>query len=65
VEEGSFVDAKILKTEGKPDLRRMLIPIGPVAVFGVTHLFSLPLKLRLVIFLSLFLLLVVTQLGNL
>ncbi|HET8854574.1 MAG TPA: aldehyde dehydrogenase (NADP(+)) [Salinimicrobium sp.] len=34
LEEGSWVEAIISNAEGKPDLRRMLIPIGPVAVFG-------------------------------
>ncbi len=50
VDEGSFVyvphittitdhcrDARIVKQEGKPDLRRMLIPIGPVLVFGTSN----------------------------
>jgi len=35
--EGSYVDAIISKTEGKFDIRRMLIPIGPVAVFGASN----------------------------
>src|SRR5262245_52179627 len=40
VKEGSFVDARIdtalpdLKPLPRPDIRRMLIPIGPVVVFG-------------------------------
>ncbi len=40
VREGSWVDARIDRAQPgrrpipKPDLRRMLIPIGPVAVFG-------------------------------
>ncbi len=43
VKEGSFVDARIdtampdRKPLPKPDLRRMLIPIGPVAVFGASN----------------------------
>jgi alpha-ketoglutaric semialdehyde dehydrogenase len=43
VREGSFVDARIdtalpdRKPLPKPDLRRMLIPIGPVAVFGASN----------------------------
>lgn len=35
--EGSWVDARIDNGEGKPDLRRMLVPIGPVAVFGASN----------------------------
>src|SRR6185437_15552127 len=43
VKEGSFVDARIdpalpdRKPLPKPDLRRMLIPIGPVVVFGASN----------------------------
>jgi alpha-ketoglutaric semialdehyde dehydrogenase len=43
VEEGSFVDARIdvalpdRKPLPRPDLRRMLIPIGPVVVFGASN----------------------------
>lgn len=37
LEEGSWVEAIITNGEGKPDLRRMLIPIGPVAVFGASN----------------------------
>jgi alpha-ketoglutaric semialdehyde dehydrogenase len=43
VKEGSFVDARIdtalpdRKPLPRPDLRRMLIPIGPVAVFGASN----------------------------
>ena len=43
VREGSWVDARIDHGEGdrkrrrKPDVRRMLIPIGPVAVFGASN----------------------------
>lgn len=43
VEEGSWVDARIdhaipdRQPVPKPDLRRMLIPIGPVAVFGASN----------------------------
>ena len=33
--EGSWVDARI--DTGKPDVRRMLFPIGPVAVFGASN----------------------------
>lgn len=43
VREGSWVDARIerpqpdRKPAPKPDIRRMLIPIGPVAVFGASN----------------------------
>jgi alpha-ketoglutaric semialdehyde dehydrogenase len=43
VEEGSFVDARIdtalpdRKPLPRPDLRRMLTPIGPVVVFGASN----------------------------
>lgn len=43
VKEGSFVDARVdtalpdRKPLPRPDLRRMLIPIGPVAVFGASN----------------------------
>jgi NADP-dependent aldehyde dehydrogenase len=43
VKEGSFVDARIdpalpdRKPMPRPDLRRMLIPIGPVVVFGASN----------------------------
>ncbi len=42
VREGSWVDARIdrplpQRTPPKPDIRRMLIPIGPVAVFGASN----------------------------
>jgi NADP-dependent aldehyde dehydrogenase len=43
VEEGSWVDARIDKAQAdrkpipKPDLRRMLIPLGPVAVFSASN----------------------------
>jgi 2,5-dioxopentanoate dehydrogenase len=43
VREGSFVDARIdtalpdRKPLPRPDLRRVLIPIGPVAVFGASN----------------------------
>ena len=43
VREGSWVDARIdralpeRKPAPRPDLRRMLIPIGPVAVFGASN----------------------------
>ncbi len=43
VREGSFVDARIdtaipdRKPLPRPDLRRMLIPLGPVAVFGASN----------------------------
>lgn len=51
LEEGSWVDARIdtadpdRKPLAKPDLRRMLVPIGPVAVFGASNFpfaFSVP-----------------------
>lgn len=35
VEEGSWVEARI--DIGPPDLRRMLVPIGPVGVFGASN----------------------------
>jgi 2,5-dioxopentanoate dehydrogenase len=43
VKEGSFVDARIdtalpdRKPVPRPDLRRMMIPLGPVAVFGASN----------------------------
>jgi len=43
VREGSWVDARIdtaipeRKPVPKPDLRRMLLPVGPVAVFGASN----------------------------
>jgi alpha-ketoglutaric semialdehyde dehydrogenase len=43
VEEGSWVDARIDRAQGdrtpvpKPGLRRMLVPLGPVAVFGASN----------------------------
>ena len=43
IREGSWVDARIdlgdpdRKPAPKPDVRRMLIPIGPVAVFGASN----------------------------
>ena len=43
VREGSWVEARIdraipdRKPAPKPDLRRMLIPLGPVAVFGASN----------------------------
>ncbi|HEX3355990.1 MAG TPA: aldehyde dehydrogenase (NADP(+)), partial [Tepidisphaeraceae bacterium] len=43
VEEGSWVDARIdradphRKPAPKPDIRRMLAPLGPVAVFGASN----------------------------
>src|SRR3984957_12890115 len=43
VREGSWIDARIdtplpdRKPAPKPDLRRMLIPVGPVAVFGASN----------------------------
>jgi 2,5-dioxopentanoate dehydrogenase len=43
VREGSWVDARIdtplpdRKPVAKPDLRRMLMPVGPVAVFGASN----------------------------
>jgi alpha-ketoglutaric semialdehyde dehydrogenase len=35
--EGSWVEAIINKSEGKPDIRRLQIPIGPVVVFGASN----------------------------
>ena len=43
VREGSWVDARIDRADAsrrplpKPDVRRMLIPIGPVAIFGASN----------------------------
>ena len=43
VEEGSWVDARIDRAQPdrqpvpKPDLRRLLVPVGPVAVFGASN----------------------------
>ncbi|WP_163409867.1 aldehyde dehydrogenase (NADP(+)) [Flavobacterium ajazii] len=37
LKEGSWVEAIINKTEGKPDIRRIQIPIGPVVVFGASN----------------------------
>jgi alpha-ketoglutaric semialdehyde dehydrogenase len=43
VEEGSWVEARIdralpdRRPQPRPDLRRMLVPIGPVAVFGASN----------------------------
>lgn len=37
LKEGSWVEAIISNSEGKPDLRRMQIPFGPVAVFGASN----------------------------
>jgi alpha-ketoglutaric semialdehyde dehydrogenase len=51
VREGSWIDARIdtalpdRKPVPKPDLRRMLLPLGPVAVFGASNFplaFSVP-----------------------
>jgi alpha-ketoglutaric semialdehyde dehydrogenase len=51
LEEGSWVDARIDRGDAsraplpKPDLRRMLVPLGPVAVFGASNFpfaFSVP-----------------------
>lgn len=50
VEDGSYVDAIIdtadpSATPPRPDLRRMLVPLGPVAVFGASNFpfaFSVP-----------------------
>ena len=51
LEEGSWVEARIDRGDAsrtplpKPDLRRMLVPLGPVAVFGASNFplaFSVP-----------------------
>ncbi len=46
VEDGSYVDAIIdPATEDRPDLRRMTVPVGPVAMFGASNFplaFSVP-----------------------
>ncbi len=35
--EGSWVEAILNFSEGKPDIRRMQIPLGPVVVFGASN----------------------------
>ena len=35
--DGSFTETRLFVQEGKPDLRRTLIPIGPVGVFGASN----------------------------
>ncbi|SFW65565.1 NADP-dependent aldehyde dehydrogenase [Sinomicrobium oceani] len=35
--EGSWVEAILHVTEGKPDIRRMQVPVGPVVVFGASN----------------------------
>jgi NADP-dependent aldehyde dehydrogenase len=35
--EGSWVEAIINSTEGKPDIRRVQVPLGPVVVFGASN----------------------------
>ncbi|HVQ53678.1 MAG TPA: aldehyde dehydrogenase family protein, partial [Thermoanaerobaculia bacterium] len=43
IEEGSWVEARIdralpdRKPQARPDIRRMLVPLGPVAVFGASN----------------------------
>ena len=37
LQDGSWVEAIINNPDGKPDLRRMLLPIGPVVVFGASN----------------------------
>ena len=37
LDEGSWVEAIISNPEGKPDIRRMQVPFGPVAVFGASN----------------------------
>jgi NADP-dependent aldehyde dehydrogenase len=37
LKEGSWVETIISKAEGKPDIRRMLTPLGPIAVFGASN----------------------------
>ena len=37
LKEGSWVEAIISNPEGKPDIRRMQLPFGPVAVFGASN----------------------------
>ncbi|MEO2073383.1 MAG: aldehyde dehydrogenase (NADP(+)) [Zunongwangia sp.] len=37
LKEGSWVEAIISNPEGKPDIRRMQVPFGPVAVFGASN----------------------------
>ena len=36
-EEGTWLDIRIDNLPGKPDLRKMLIPLGPVVVFGASN----------------------------
>lgn len=35
--EGSYLQARIHKTDAGPDLRKMLYPIGPIVVFGASN----------------------------
>ncbi|MDA0564440.1 aldehyde dehydrogenase family protein [Streptomonospora sp. S1-112] len=47
LEEGSYLEAAVDHADGpgRPDLRRMLVPLGPVAVFGASNFplaFSVP-----------------------
>lgn len=37
LKEGSWVEAILNVTEGKPDIRRMQVPFGPVVVFGASN----------------------------
>ncbi|MDN3594145.1 aldehyde dehydrogenase (NADP(+)) [Zunongwangia endophytica] len=37
LKEGSWVESIISNPEGKPDIRRMQVPFGPVAVFGASN----------------------------
>lgn len=38
IREGSWVEAVIdTKREGKPDVRKMLLPVGPVVIFGASN----------------------------
>jgi acyl-CoA reductase-like NAD-dependent aldehyde dehydrogenase len=37
VKKGNIFDSKIFKQEGKPDIRRLLVPLGPVVVFGASN----------------------------
>lgn len=37
LKEGNWVEAIISNPEGKPDIRRMQIPYGPIAVFGASN----------------------------
>jgi alpha-ketoglutaric semialdehyde dehydrogenase len=37
LKDGSWVEAIISNSKGKPDIRRMQLPFGPIAVFGASN----------------------------